>query len=105
MPLGEVRAGMTGVGITVFKGQEREEFSVEVLGVLTNVMGPRRNVVVARLSGGPLAEAGIIQGMSGSPVYIDERLVGAVSYSLGSFSTDAIAGITPIEEMLSLIHI
>ena len=92
---------MTGVGVTVFHGADREEFEVEVLGVLTNVMGPQRNVIVARLTGGPLATTGVIQGMSGSPVYIDERLIGAVSYSLGSFSKDAIAGITPIEEMVA----
>ena len=101
MPLDEVKTGMTGVGITVFRGAEREEFAVEVLGVLTNVMGPQRDIIVARLTGGPLATTGVIQGMSGSPVYIDGRLVGAVSYSLGSFSTDAIAGITPIEEMVA----
>ena len=101
MPLDEVRTGMTGVGVTVFRGAEREEFDVEVLGVLTNVLGPQRNVIVARLSGGPLADTGVIQGMSGSPVYIDDRLVGAVSYSLGSFSKEAIAGITPIEEMVA----
>jgi len=100
MPITEVETGMTGVGVTVFQGAEREEFDVEVLGVLTNVMGPQRNIIVARLTGGPLSTTGVIQGMSGSPVYIDERLVGAISYSLGSFSTDAIAGITPIEEMV-----
>ena len=99
MALDEVRAGMTGIGITVFEGETREEFSVHVLGVLANVMGPRRNLIVARLEGGPLDDSGVIQGMSGSPVYIDDRLVGAVSYSLGSFSREAIAGITPIEEM------
>ena len=101
MPLAEVHAGMVGTGVTVFQGTQREEFDVEVLGVLTNVMGPQRNIVVARLSGGPLAHTGVIQGMSGSPVYIDDRLVGAISYSLGSFSKDAIAGITPIEEIVA----
>ena len=100
MPLDEVRAGMTGVGVTVFQGTVRQEFRVHVLGVLRNVMGPQRNIIVARLEGGPLADTGVIQGMSGSPVYIDDRLVGAVSYSLGSFSTEPIAGITPIEEMV-----
>ncbi len=99
MPLDEVEAGMQGVGITVFEGSRRDEFDVHVLGVLTNVMGPRRNLIVARLEGGPLANTGVIQGMSGSPVYIDDRLVGAVSYSLGSFAKEAIAGITPIDEM------
>ena len=101
MPLNEVRAGMHGTGVTVFTGSLREEFDVDVLGVLHNVIGPQRNVVVARLSGGPLATTGVIQGMSGSPVYIDGRLLGAVSYSLGSFSKDAIAGITPIDEMIA----
>ena len=101
MPLDEVEPGMVGVGITVFEGSTREEFEVHILGVLTNVMGPRRNLIVARLEGGPLADTGVIQGMSGSPVYIDGRLVGAVSYSLGSFSKEAIAGITPIDEMMA----
>ena len=63
-------------------------------------MGPRRNLILARLTGGPLAETGVIQGMSGSPVYVDGRLLGAVSYSMGSFPKETIAGITPIDEML-----
>ena len=99
MPVAEIEAGMQGVGVTVFDGTTREQFDVHVLGVLTNVLGPRRSLIVARLEGGPLARTGVIQGMSGSPVYIDDRLVGAVSYALGSFSREAIAGITPIEEM------
>ena len=99
MSVSEIEAGMQGVGLTVFEGTTREQFDVQVLGVLTNVLGPRRSLIVARLEGGPLAETGVIQGMSGSPVYIDDRLVGAVSYALGSFSREAIAGITPIEEM------
>ena len=101
MPVDEVRAGMTGVGLTVFEGTAREEFAVEILGVLRNVMGPRRDIIVARLSGGPLAHTGVIQGMSGSPVYVDGRLVGAVSYALGSFPKEPIAGITPIDEMVA----
>ena len=101
MPLDEVQAGMRGVGVTVFHGAEREEFDVEILGVLQNGIGPKRSLIVSRLAGGPLATTGVIQGMSGSPVYIDGQLIGAVSYSLGSFSKDAIAGITPIEEMVA----
>ncbi len=99
MPVDEIETGMQGVGVTVFDGTTREQFDVHVLGVLTNVLGPRRSLIVARLDGGPLAQTGVIQGMSGSPVYIDDRLVGAVSYALGSFSKEAIAGITPIGEM------
>jgi hypothetical protein len=91
---------MVGTGLTVFEGDRIEEFKVEVLGVLRNVLGPSRNLILARLKGGPLAQTGVIAGMSGSPVYIDGRLVGAVSYSLGAFSKEPIAGITPIEEMI-----
>ena len=93
MPVEEVRPGMTGVGVTVFEGTRRDEFDVEILGVLRNVMGPRRDIIVARLAGGPLADTGVVAGMSGSPVYIDDRLIGAVSYALGSFAKEPIAGI------------
>jgi hypothetical protein len=99
MPVSEIRPGMVGVGHTVFAGTRVEEFRASIIGVIENVMGPRRNLILAKLEGGPLADTGVIAGMSGSPVYIDGRLIGAVSYSLGSFSKEPIAGITPIEEM------
>ena len=99
MPIGEVRAGMVGVGRTVFAGSELEDFKVHILGVLRNVQGPRRDLILARLEGGPLAQTGVAAGMSGSPVYIDGRLIGAVAYSIGAFSKEPIAGITPIGEM------
>ena len=98
-PIDEIRPGMTGIGRTVFEGDRLEEFKVHVLGVLRNSVGTRRNLILARLEGGPLANTGVIAGMSGSPVYIDGRLVGAVSYSLGQFPKEPIAGITPIDEM------
>ena len=98
-PVDEVKPGMVGIGRTVFEGDRLEEFKVHIIGVLRNSIGPRRNLILARLEGGPLANTGVIAGMSGSPVYIDGRLVGAVSYSLGQFSKEAIAGITPIDEM------
>src|SRR5687767_2256639 len=98
-PVDELKAGMVGVGKTVFEGNRLDEFQVHILGVLKNVIGTRRNLILARLEGGPLAQTGVIAGMSGSPVYIDGRLVGAVSYSLGQFSKEPIAGITPIGEM------
>ena len=100
MALEEVRPGMVGVGRTVFSGTAREDFKVNILGVLRNVIAPKRSLILAKLEGGPLAKTGVIAGMSGSPVYIDGRLVGAVSYSLGQFSTEAIAGITPIADMI-----
>ena len=100
LPLDQVRPGMIGVGRTVFTGSKLEDFKVEVLGVMRNVIGPKRNLILARLEGGPLAKTGVIAGMSGSPVYVDGKLMGAVSYSLGQFSTEPIAGITPIDEMI-----
>ena len=100
LPIDEVRPGMVGTGRTVFEGDRIDEFTVRIIGVLRNVVGPRRNLILARLEGGPLADTGVIAGMSGSPVYIDGRLVGAVSYSLGMFTKETIAGITPIDEMV-----
>ena len=99
MPVGEIRAGMVGVGRTVFEGTDLQDFKAHIIGVLHNVQGPRRDLILARLEGGPLAKTGVAAGMSGSPVYIDGRLIGAVSYSIGAFPTEAIAGITPIAEM------
>jgi hypothetical protein len=99
-PLRDIRAGQHAIGKTVFQGNKIEEFQVEILGVLENV-GPRQSVILAKLSGGPLAETGVMQGMSGSPVYIDGRLVGAVALGF-NFSKEPIAGIRPIEEMLAV---
>src|ERR1700709_2237784 len=99
MPVTEIRPGMVGIGRTVFEGTKVEEFKVRIIGVIENVIGTRRNLILAKLEGGPLANTGVIAGMSGSPVYVDGRLIGAVSYSLGSFSKEPIAGITPIDEM------
>lgn len=98
-PVDAIKPGMVGIGRTVFEGDRLEEFKVNIIGVLRNSIGPRRNLILAKLEGGPLANTGVIAGMSGSPVYIDGRLVGAVSYSLGQFSKEPIAGITPIDEM------
>jgi SpoIVB peptidase S55 len=99
MPVDEIRPGMVGVGRTVFEGSELADFKVQIIGVLRNIQGPRRDLILAKLEGGPLAQSGVAQGMSGSPVYIEGRLIGAVSYSIGAFSKEAIAGITPIAEM------
>jgi hypothetical protein len=99
MDVKDIRPGMVGIGHTVFDGTHVEEFKVNILGVLENMIGPRRNLILAKLEGGPLANTGVIAGMSGSPVYVDGKLIGAVSYALGSFSKEAIAGITPIAEM------
>ena len=100
LPFSEVKAGMSGVGRTVFSGTRIDEFQVEVIGTLENI-APRRNLILAKLSGGPLAETGVLSGMSGSPVYLNGRLAGAVAYTWG-FARQPIAGVVPIQEMLGL---
>src|SRR5438034_10663479 len=101
MSADEVRPGMKGIGRTVFQGTKIETFDVELLGVLKN-FAPKQDMILARLSGGPLARTGVIAGMSGSPVYIDGKLLGAVAFSF-PFSTEPIAGIQPIQQMLGLL--
>jgi len=97
-PLQDIRPGMHATGRTVFAGSRVDEFQVEILGVLENI-GPKESLILARLSGGPLAETGVLQGMSGSPVYIDGKLIGAVAMAF-PFAKQPIAGIRPIEDML-----
>ena len=101
-PLADLKPGLKGVGRTVFEGNQIEEFQVEILGLMKNVLAPKRDLIVARLSGGPLEKTGVIAGMSGSPVYIDGKLVGAVAISF-PFSKEPLAGITPIQEMLQVV--
>jgi hypothetical protein len=96
-PLKDIKPGMRGTGRTVFNGNKIEDFQVEILGVLENV-GPKESLILGRLSGGPLEHTGVMQGMSGSPVYIDGKLVGAVAMAF-PFAKDPIAGIRPIEAM------
>jgi SpoIVB peptidase S55 len=98
-PLKDIRPGLHGIGRTVFEGNRIAEFQVEILGVIENA-APRQSIILARLSGGPLAETGILQGMSGSPVYIDGKLAGAVALGF-PFSKEPIAGIQPIEQMIA----
>jgi hypothetical protein len=101
MPLSQIKPGMKGRGRSVFQGRTIEDFDVEILGVLENASAPHRSVILARLKGHGLESTGVIAGMSGSPVYIDGKLIGAVASGF-SFSKDAIAGITPIDEMLAV---
>ena len=101
-PLDQVRAGLKGVGRTVFEGDRIDEFQVEILGVLKNALAPKQDLILARLSGGPLEKTGVIAGMSGSPVYIDGKLVGAVARAF-PFAKEAITGITPIEQMVQVV--
>lgn len=100
-PLEELRIGMKGTARTVFTGTETQEFNVEVLGILPGYPGPRQSTIIARLSGPMVEKTGVFAGMSGSPVYIDGKIVGAIAYSF-PFSKDPIAGITPIKQMIDL---
>jgi hypothetical protein len=101
-PLSEVRRGMTATAWTVFTGTQPEPMQVEILGVLRGARGPGHDMILAQLHGTKPEYTGVVAGMSGSPVYIGNRLLGSLSYRIGQFSKDPIAGITPIEQMLEV---
>lgn len=103
LPLAEVKAGQKGTARTVFTGTEPQEFGVEILGVLPGMPQPRHSIIIARLSGENVERTSVFAGMSGSPVFIDGKLIGAISYSF-PFSKEPIAGITPIEQMLDIFE-
>jgi hypothetical protein len=102
LPLSDVKPGMKGVVDTVFSGDEVEKVDLEVIGVLHNALGPKQDVILVRLLGDKVEHLGVVAGMSGSPVYIDGKLVGALSLKLGLFTREAIGGVTPIENMLDV---
>jgi len=102
MPLSEIQTGMHGVAYTVFEGVKPEPMDVEILGVLRNANGPKGDIILTRLHGKKVEYTGVVAGMSGSPVYIDGKLVGAIAFRIGEFSKEPIAGVTPIEEMLEI---
>jgi hypothetical protein len=102
-PLQDLKPGMKGVARTVFAGTEPEEFGVEILGVLPGFPAPRQSAIIARLSGANAERTGVFGGMSGSPVYIDGKLVGAIAFSF-PFSKEPIAGITPIKQMIDIFE-
>jgi hypothetical protein len=101
-PLSQVRAGMTATAWTVFKGSKPEAMEVEILGVLRGARGPGQDMILVQLHGAKPEYTGVVAGMSGSPVYIGDKLLGSLSYRIGQFSKDPIAGITPIEQMLEV---
>jgi hypothetical protein len=102
LPLSEVRAGMRGIAYTVFQGVRPEPMDVEVLGVLHNANGPKGDIILVRLGGKKVEYTGVVAGMSGSPVYVDGKLMGALAFRIGEFSKEPIAGVTPIESMLEI---
>jgi hypothetical protein len=102
MPLAQIHAGMRGVAYTVFQGTKPEPMDVEVLGVLRNANGPKGDIILVRLGGAKAEYTGVVAGMSGSPVYFNGKLAGAVAFRIGEFSKEPIAGVTPISEMLEI---
>jgi hypothetical protein len=98
----EIHTGMRGVAYTVFQGIKPEAMDVEVLGVLRNVNGPKGDIILVRLHGTKVEYTGVVAGMSGSPVYIDGKLAGALAFRIGEFSKEPIAGVTPIADMLEI---
>jgi hypothetical protein len=103
MSINDIRPGMKGYGRTVFQGTKIEQFDVEILGVLKNI-APKQDMILSRLSGGPLQHTGVIAGMSGSPVYVDGKIIGAVAFAF-PFAKEPIAGIQPIQQMLDLLDL
>lgn len=100
LPLKDVRAGMQGYAYTIFAGDQVEKFDLKVIGVMQNFMGPGQSIILIQLEGAKVERTGVVAGMSGSPVYLEGKLAGALSLKLGAFTKDPIAGVTPIEDVL-----
>src|SRR2546427_6653481 len=101
LPLSQVKPGMQGYAYTIFTGDKIEKFDLEVLGVLANFLGPKQSIILVQLKGPKVEHTGVVAGMSGSPVYLEGKLAGALSLKLGIFTKEPIAGVTPIEDILS----
>ena len=101
LPLDQVKPGMQGYAYTIFAGDQVEKFDLEVLGVIPNFLGPKQSIILVQLKGQKVERTGVVAGMSGSPVYLDGKLAGALSLKLGTFTKDPIAGVTPIADVIS----
>jgi hypothetical protein len=102
IPLDQIKPGMTGVAYTIFAGDKIEPFNIEVIGILPNLLGPKQSIILVQLHGEKAEHAGVVAGMSGSPVYIDGKLAGALSLKFGVFVKEPLGGVTPIENILSI---
>jgi hypothetical protein len=100
LPLSEVRPGMQGYAYTIFAGEQVEKFDLEVIGIMPNFLGPRQTIILVQLKGPKVEHTGVVAGMSGSPVYFEGKLAGALSLKLGVFTKEPIGGVTPIEDIL-----
>jgi SpoIVB peptidase S55 len=96
----QVRPGMQGYAYTIFSGDQIEKFDLQVIGVMPNFLGPKQSIILVELKGPKVEHTGVVAGMSGSPVYLDGKLAGALSLKLGIFTKEAIAGVTPIADVL-----
>ena len=101
LPLSQVRPGMQGYAYTIFAGDQIEKFDLEVIGVMENFLGPKQSIILVQLKGPKVEHTGVVAGMSGSPVYLDGKLAGALSLKLGIFTKEPIAGVTPIQDVLN----
>src|SRR6267154_2115647 len=101
-PLSQVKPGMKGEALTIFAGDQVEKFDLVVIGVMPNFLGPKQSIILVQLLGPKVEHTGVVAGMSGSPVYLEGKLAGALSLKLGIFTKEPLAGVTPIENMLSL---
>src|SRR6202453_3607300 len=101
-PLKDVKPGMKGVVYTIFTGDEIEKVDLVVLGVIENALGPKQDIILVQLLGEKVEHTGVVAGMSGSPVYFDGKLAGALSLKIGVFNKEAIGGVTPIQSMLEV---
>src|ERR1700731_4433911 len=102
IPVDQIHPGMRGYALTVFEGIKPESMDVEVLGVMHNTNGPKGDIILIRLHGTKVEYTGVVAGMSGSPVYLNGRLAGALAFRIGEFSKEPIAGVTPIADMLEI---
>ena len=100
LPISQVKPGMQGYAYTIFAGEQIEKFDLEVLGVLDNFLGPKQSIILVQLKGPKVEHTGVVAGMSGSPVYLDGKLAGALSLKLGVFTKEPVAGVTPIQDVL-----
>ena len=102
IPVSQIKPGMKGVAYTIFEGDQVEKIDLEVIGILHNAVGPQLDVILVRLLGDKVQQTGVVAGMSGSPVYFDGKLAGALALKLGQFTREAIGGVTPISDMFEI---
>src|ERR1700680_849947 len=103
-PLSQVKPGMKGEALTIFAGDQIEKFDLVVIGVMPNFLGPKESIILVQLKGPRVEHTGVVAGMSGSPVYFEGKLAGALSLKLGVFTKEPIGGVTPIEDTISPQH-